>query len=328
MKFAAGLPRTFSASLFVMLVTAVFLKAATVPIADGNTWVYRHSDTLKDSTVYSPSASVVSSQDGLFTMKMDSVTVRIDTVFFIMTTIDSGITKTGSVYNIRVVKRYRVLNGVVEFRDTASGLWVSCYDEYIYWVLRSDTSSSWHQGIDNSSYTSDTSFSRSRHTDSSAVLINGTATATLYTADTSFSWASVWHDKILGNFIYPFSSISRDTIQWLDSIGMFYHIFKKDSASYLQSLSFRMSSFRETYSLLSFNGTPVSITPDNAQAKSLVPAAKQIFPNRNRKIIWLGTAPYRQSESVRCLNLLGRQLNGIERAQLLIKKDEQHPTVR
>jgi len=325
MKRTVGFPRIFLASLFVMLMTAAFLDAAMIPIADGNTWVYKYSDTLKMSA--GPAFIVISGKEGLFTMQMDSVIIVSDTIFFTMTTIDSGITNRGSLYNNRSVKKYMVTSGMLFLQDTATGSWFFSSDRNITFMPPGDTSYSWCAGwYGKITEGFDTTIQCNRYTDSSAVVVNGKNMSQLFTTDTSFFWLTVGFDTILGGSYDTISDISRmDTLQWLDNMGMFYHAYEyidKGSSS-VQTIS----TFAEKYSLLSFNGTPVSITPA-AKVKNIVFAASQIPSDRNRKVIWLGASPYRQPDPARYHNLLGRQLKGIERAQLLIKKEELPSTGR
>jgi hypothetical protein len=71
----------------------------------------------------------------------------------------------------------------------------------------------------------------------------------------------------------------------------------------------------------------VSITPA-AGVKDIASAEPGLCLNRNRKVIRLGAAPYRQPEPARCFNLIGRRFDNIKRAQLLIKKEESLSTGR
>jgi hypothetical protein len=306
----------FYACLLSLSIPTSLYAAKTIPIADGNTWVYQHVDTVKALRTY-----VLSSKTGLFFMRMDSVVTRVDTVFFTITTIDSGIYQGGSPYYDRSVNNYMIINGDLYLRDTTNGSWHVSIDENVIFVLHRDTSYKWNSewfGKIGSGY--DTAILCSRHSDSMAVIVNGLRTSRLYRTDTSFFWSETAFDTLHagGNVGRLYDTTRNDTMQWLDSVGVFLHVNGFDYWSYYNTASSRL--YVERYSLLSFNGTPISIAP-SVKVNNGSSVASRVPSNRHRKVIWLGSGPYRRIKpSAEYLNLQGRKLEGVKPAQVLIKK--------
>jgi hypothetical protein len=316
MKRADGIGRMVFACLFVVVVSAEHPQAAMVPIAEGNMWVYKHSDTILRGLLVN---------EGLFTMRMDSVAIRTDTALFTMTTVDSGVAfPAASPYNSRSVKKYMVINGILFLQNTSNGSWQISSTNTINFTphitMRYDNCLSWRNGW----LGGDTGSRYSSHTDTSTVVVNGTEIRNFYTTDTSFYRKDIYYDFNLGDYISNDTRLLRDTVFWLDSVGMIYHFNEKDSST----LTWPAISSRETYALLSFNGTPVSIAPIPSSAKAVASAAKKSPAYRTRKVFWLGATPYRQPAPTHSFNLQGRRFNGIEHAQLLIMKEALPPAGR
>jgi hypothetical protein len=326
MERANGIYRLILVSLLTLSVSFEYLQASTTPIAEGNTWVYKHSDTLKDWIPTDPMAPRIGIlKDGLFTMRMDSVIIRTDTVFFNMAMIDSGVNNSGSVYNNRTTTKYMSTNNSLYKRDSANGFWVFSSDEFMIFNPHRDTSFSWIVvGMDNEYMKVTASFSYSRNTDSSLVIVNSANTSLLHTTDTVFSWENGVLDRINKIIYDAHSRISTDTLQWIDSIGVFYHIIKSDSVygnDFNVSTKHSMN-FKETYRLLSFHGSPVSIAPINTSIKNVAVNIRLTAPSEQGKFIFSGEMFNRQGVPTCYFNLLGRKVYGIKHAQLLIIKSK------
>ena len=312
--------RIFSASLFVLFVSFEHSHAAMIPVAEGNTWVYNHRFSRNIS---SPQSGTLDSNEGLFTMRIDSVIIRADTMVFNMTTIDSGVTSAGTPFNERSMNKYmKVQNGLFKL-DTATDKLLPCSDPFILFIPHSDTSYSSYVVLrDDDHYKSDSSYSSSRHIDSLTVTINGTDERKLYIADTSFLRRANNWDKENGNTFSPYSTASGDTLQWLDGIGVISRSYRYDDGTLINTSAFNRSIFKETYTILSFNGNSVSIFPVDVIVKAGFSFADRTSAIRSRPVFRLGTALYRQTDPSRCFNLLGRKSIGVGSTQLLIIKEE------
>jgi hypothetical protein len=325
MERTTGIWCRLLAILFVLFHSFEYLHAATIPVAVGNTWVYKYSDTVKSKGGFDQQFTVLSSKEGLFTMQIDSVITWSDTILFTMTNIDSGVTISGSVYKNKIKLKYMARNSGLSKCDSATGLWEFCSDELITYLPHKDTSYGWIVvGIDNEYIKQSASFNCSRNTDLSLLLVNNSDTSILHTTDTIYSWSNGTLDKVNHIIFGATSRISRDTLEWVDTIGVFYHINNTDSIygnDFDLSTKYSTNS-KETYTLIAFNGSPVSIVPIITSVINVSPNIRRTSTIQKRKVIFLGARSNRQRESSYYFNLLGRQLYGIDRGQLLIIKEE------
>ena len=296
-------------AVLVLLIGNVFIfssSGATIPIVSGNTWIYQHH-SLWDAFAPGPGQ-----KDGLFIMSIDSVSVRGDSVLFKMTAIDSG---TGwnwmsyYTYDNRDTNNYLLTNNTLFAMDTGTGLWNKYTGSLLSYLIQPD--SAYHFEGTTSPY--DT-IAYQRHTDSATVIING--------RDTGEFYASIRDSLYIERWIIPppmgYSITINDTTQWLENIGSIYQVHTMLYLSY--GIFDVNTSTLERYSLISFNGSPVTITPLNPGVRSTALSARQIISPRYRKITLFGEQPLNTIGSTRYINLLGRNIGRLQRSQVLIYK--------
>ena len=200
--------------------------SVTTPIAEGNTWVYGHYFRYDDRADYYD----IDSNGGLFTVSMDSVSSRNDSVFFRLSTVDSGLSRkpksnyvipqeyTYSTYDIHDTDRF-LQTGSGLFKMDMAGLWQNSDWSFLTFLIKPGTGSS-------------------------TVMVNGGNTSTLY-------------KNVIFNFNYGTMQwdIMRDTTKWLGGIGLYQSCYERDI-----NLPSENVDTVNRYSLVSFDGSPVTIS--------------------------------------------------------------------
>ena len=245
--------------------------------------------------------------DGLFTISMDSVTILVDSVLFRVITRDSGIRRWvlpaggDHAYDTRDTNKYLLTNNLLFIMDT-TGLWKKYNGSMLFYAVQPDTV---YHIQDTSLFPYGEVIDYQRENDSTEVIINGTDTANYYstTIDSSSSEFSIATVRV------------NDTIRWLENIGPFYQNVTIRAVYGIDAFS----SSSETYSLVSFNGTPIFITPTSGVVRNTTPRVKQNIYRGHRRIVWLGNGQksYFGAGSNR-YNIIGRRINNPQGAQLLI----------
>lgn len=284
-------------------------SGATIPIVAGNTWTYQHQ--YSNDNFFNQR-----SKDGLFFLTISSVSVHGDSLFFRVTSVDSGMLYTIGI-NWRHVdvtydtNDYLLTNNTLFAKDTAGGLWTAYGGSVLSYRIRPD--SGYHfmattPGFDSVDY--------QRNTDSADVIINGRDTGRLYT--TGSHYAHCTRNDTGPRIGTGDSDNTSDTTQWLENIGLFRYVH----SDYHNVLGvYDMSSYTgEYYSLVSFNGTTVSIAPKSSSARSRAIAARQNPAPRYRKIVLFAGQPLGNAGAIRCTNLLGKNIDRLRPSQVLIYK--------
>lgn len=261
--------------------------SGTVPIAKGNTWVYQHRYSVENSLSWFQNMQYTQYRNNLFTMSIDSVSVsrRGDSVLFRVnasdTTIDSSdfqdlfaecfsyyFSKTDPVntdssadssafrtliwseiattfppivYDKHTVTYYLLIKSSLFVRDTVTGFWkADSNGSLLSYKVPPDSSCSvppYGESRNSSDYT--------RHSYSAIVTINSQDTGKYYTTEIAES-------QHFDGFITNIDAMLR----WIENTGLFY---KSNYIYFGVGDPYNVTS-TENYSLISFNGSPISIS--------------------------------------------------------------------
>ena len=296
--------------------------ASTIPLANGNSWVYAYQKIRSDTTVcYSGTTFHDTVQDtvqnGIFSMSIDSVLVKNDSTFFEMTTIDSG----------RIIVSQSDTNPPVFIPDTQN-----YYSKHIYGykaindnVLRKDSLSNWlvyntwfmvfkmaPDSVDNSMG------SYQRHSDSINAFSN-TSSYMLYFTGKSYSWFS-------GGGSWYGSDTSLDTVTWIKNFGSPYNELSQrwqNGGIFVNPPEcFTYFSAKESWTLVSFNGVPLAITAvlNSASPNRIAPQNKhfiykKVFLQRGKQLV------HKDGISSPYFDLFGRNIRHVQSAQVIIVRE-------
>jgi hypothetical protein len=231
------------------------LYSGTIPVTEGNTWVYQHDYLYHQESPYQPTRRM----NGLLTISITTVSTSAqgDSTFFSATMVDSG----DSVYDSQETIPVLDSNGnfvptVFYYHDTNA--FIHYANKYyvvtnnVLSAMDSDTNSTAdlpffsYTLLPDSTKTAPPSmhmFDFSRHSFCTTVTFNSSDTLALWTTETC-------------SFLRIHTDESRDSCatHWLENIGCInYSLKKSESSSYGAATA-------ESYSLLSFNGSPVTVS--------------------------------------------------------------------
>jgi hypothetical protein len=226
--------------------------SGTIPIAKGNTWVYQHY--YSNVTSYFSTTQQVQYRNGLYTISIgviDSFILGGDSVVFTIAAVDSGvgyvynniviITDSNFVFVNREAKSCLLTNNTLFVKDTGTGLWkTDSNGSFLSYKVPPDSSFSvppYGESRNSSDYT--------RHSYSAIVTINSQNTGKYYTTEIA---ESQHFDGFITNI--------DDMLRWIENTGLFY----KSNYGYFGVGAPYNVTINENYSLISFNGTLVSIS--------------------------------------------------------------------
>ena len=231
-------------ALFSLIVFTHSAMAATVPVKEGNRWIYQYE---KKKSIHGGSHSVNDSiNEGKLFLTIDSVITKKDTTLFIMLCEVSGILTTCKglspvdtqtmLYRNKFQRRYSIIQGVIypDGSNEKSGRYI---DSLLAYIKPPDSTSD------------KTGIEYQRRTNQGTFNINGTAKQ-LYT--------TTIHSIVSEPAAWTGQSISEyDTLSWVNSVGMLRktaHVQNTPSGG--KGNSFSKS---QRFTLFSFNDEKVSI---------------------------------------------------------------------
>lgn len=263
-----------------------------IPIADGNMWVYTYHKNYHYSLYdrYTATTTIHDSiKNGIFRVSINSVLVRNDSVFFTVSTVDSGLitSSTSAIYDKRLTNDYLIADSVL-FRKDALGAWLRYNEWYLDYLVQPDTSYTGYQ----------------RHTDTSNVTINGN-NYLQYSAGMQFSetyYPNVW---------MGWSNTNGDTCRWIKNIGSSYKALSVNGWRFEHGGSIfgydSETSENERWTL-AFSNTIV-ILPTT-------PSVPRVFSDKTYSGILRYSLPKACHVSIRYFNLRGRLaaslINGVQ----------------
>jgi hypothetical protein len=215
----------FSPALVIMAAIALTAEASTVPIANGNRWVFMYGQTALGW-------SATAARTGKLSLVISSVNVRSDSTFFTLSCSDSVTYAASPTQNstssaqevLYAGSIFPVSSQIVSAVDVGRLLSYTRPKDTSYTISGFNSSASW-----------------SSNTDSSSFSVNGVLSPLLTTSQTDY------HSGEQVGFWY-----TKDTTQWIDQIGTL-----KYSHHYAQGYISASTDTLNWVILISFNDIPV-----------------------------------------------------------------------
>jgi hypothetical protein len=294
-------PNKNKLAVFFILVTALAANSMTIPLVNGNTWSYSYRN---DTTVPGTNTSEHIAE-GKLNFSVDSVKAVADTTFFSLSYFDSGALYHGDTVH-QFVKTYRIK--YLLFHDTVraiDSIFSPGYNQLLLsFIVTRDTAYSWG--------TVAAGGDEEQKTATYAINFMGMQ-MTLFRSDFKYSHISLNPNPHVGSV----GGNKKTSIGWIPDIGMTFCASNNFRSEY-----FHDSSDSITYTLLSFNNTPVpsfsqlsvkSITPYRTASNSTGLYRKSvILAGKNLKN---DNLPLNQNG---CFSLRGQKMGTSYKSQMII----------
>lgn len=309
MKSIVIWPNTALFISFLLVTTALLftIKAETIPVTKGNSWVFSYVKYVND-VIGPPGFDTAYTLDtlktGMLSLSIDSVLNRNDSIFFSMSCKDSGLStcfdttnydqtildssKASYTYNRSWTAKYSIYRDSIISKDTFSSAAIINVNSLLSYRRLPDSS---RLTLPLYQRTSDSI--KVTYSDSSYVLFRSMV-------------------RQLDGSAHGFTEDTTDTLFWIQGIGMLQKVF---AGSNIWEPYWSYSDFEKT-TLVSFNGKLLS----TLSSVNRLSTAKNIYQTKNRayqKTIWLGSEPTPFSGTGAYTNLLGQKIGHLQRAVII-----------
>ncbi|MGA2506200.1 MAG: T9SS type A sorting domain-containing protein [Chitinispirillaceae bacterium] len=272
-----------------------------IPITNGNNWMYAYQKNVRDFQMIRPDTA----KNGTFQMSMNSVVVQNDSIYFTLSTIDSGLVTIDSAHVIKSfpyrnnhVNDYALIDSVL-YRKDSLGVWRKFNTWYLSYCMLSDTA--FPPGglacLDPSSY-------YSRNTSTSTVIFG--------TQGHMLDSTHILSENLLTNVVPPSYDLysSEWTSEWIKDIGCSYYV---NSYKWIRGFinggvcesGAEMTDNTESWTLISSNGS----TSTNPSPKAApLNATLQIQARNSQLIIFLPSSMLGKAVDLAVYTVSGRQV--------------------